>query len=418
MNATSGVDTITFAVTGTINLSGPLPDLATSVTLAGPGFHQLTVRRGTNDDYRIFTLTGTPTIIISGLTVANGSAIDGGGIYMAGGNLTITDSILSNNAARGNRWIQPDGSGYGRGGGLYVAGGAVSINTSTLSNNTAVGSPGYEGEICWDMGWDGGPGDVGLGGGLYVAGGGVSIDNSTLSGNQAVGGDGGLFCNCSRCWVAYDGGAGAGGGVYMSGGTLTVFQSTLSANRSTGGTGGRGRGNAVGGGLVSGGNVEIQFSTLAMNESSGTEGVAGGLFSAGTLLTRDTIVAGNAASTMAPDVYGDLGSRGHNLVGNTTDGSGFDPTDILNVDPMLGPLQDNGGPTFTHALLPGSPAIDAGDNTDAPEFDQRGEGFPRIVNGIIDIGALEVQGGLGMRHEQAMTSAWRRTSAPQTTVAR
>ena len=58
---------------------------------------------------------------------------------------------------------------------------------------------------------------------------------------------------------------------------------------------------------------------------------------------------------------------------------------------MLGPLQDNGGPTFTHALLTGSPAIDAGDNTDAPLFDQRGPGFPRIVNGIIDIGAFEVQ---------------------------
>ena len=58
---------------------------------------------------------------------------------------------------------------------------------------------------------------------------------------------------------------------------------------------------------------------------------------------------------------------------------------------MLGPLADNGGPTQTHALLPGSPAIDAGDNTDAPEWDQRGIGFPRIVNGTIDIGAFEVQ---------------------------
>jgi hypothetical protein len=58
---------------------------------------------------------------------------------------------------------------------------------------------------------------------------------------------------------------------------------------------------------------------------------------------------------------------------------------------MLGPLADNGGPTPTMALLPGSPAIDAGDNTDAPMWDQRGPGFHRIVNGIIDIGAFEVQ---------------------------
>jgi hypothetical protein len=220
--------------------------------------------------------------------------------------------------------------------------------------------------------------------------------------------------------MAYDGGAGAGGGIYVSGGILTVFQSTLSANRSTGGTGGFGRrGNAVGGGLVSGGNVEIQYSTLAMNDSSGTEGVAGGLFNAGTLRTRNTIVAGNTATSDAPDVSGDLGSLGHNLVGNTTGGSGFDPTDLLNVDPMLGPLQGNGGPTFTHSLLPGSPAIDAGDNIDAPEFDQRGEGFPRIVNGIIDIGAFEVQGGIGTVFEfPDADTTWRFSSNAQSESAR
>ena len=90
-------------------------------------------------------------------------------------------------------------------------------------------------------------------------------------------------------------------------------------------------------------------------------------------------------------VAGDLTSWGHNLIGNTSVGSGFrtDLGDQLNVDPLLGPLQDNGGPTFTQALLPGSPAIDAGDNTDAPLFDQRG--FARIVNGTIDIGAYELQ---------------------------
>ncbi len=64
---------------------------------------------------------------------------------------------------------------------------------------------------------------------------------------------------------------------------------------------------------------------------------------------------------------------------------------VTDVDPMLGPLADNGGPTWTMALLPGSPAIDAGDNADAPEFDQRGPGFPRIVDGTIDMGAFEVQ---------------------------
>jgi hypothetical protein len=85
------------------------------------------------------------------------------------------------------------------------------------------------------------------------------------------------------------------------------------------------------------------------------------------------------------------GHLGHNLVGNSQGGSGYDTTDLLDVDPLLGPLQNNGGLTKTMALLPGSPAIDAGDNTNAPEWDQRGPGYPRIVNGVIDIGAFEVQ---------------------------
>src|SRR5207247_4052299 len=67
--------------------------------------------------------------------------------------------------------------------------------------------------------------------------------------------------------------------------------------------------------------------------------------------------------------------------------------DQINTDPMLGPLQDNGGSTFTHELLSGSPAINAGDPsfTPPPDYDQRGIGFPRVVNGRIDIGAFEVQ---------------------------
>src|SRR5207244_1623860 len=106
--------------------------------------------------------------------------------------------------------------------------------------------------------------------------------------------------------------------------------------------------------------------------------------------TRNTILAGNKAAR-GPDVYGRLGSLGHNLIQNISDGIGFDATDLLSYDPLLGELKDNGGLTQTRALLPGSLAIDHGDNASAPPFDQRGSGFPRIVNGIIDIGAFEVQ---------------------------
>jgi hypothetical protein len=109
-----------------------------------------------------------------------------------------------------------------------------------------------------------------------------------------------------------------------------------------------------------------------------------------TLALKDTIVAGNTAF-LGPDVYGNLGSQGHNLIGNPQDMTGWVTSDLLHVNPMLGPLADNGGPTPTMALLPGSPAIDAGNNAGAPMWDQRGAPFRRIVNGVIDIGAYEVQ---------------------------
>src|SRR5262249_31154114 len=115
----------------------------------------------------------------------------------------------------------------------------------------------------------------------------------------------------------------------------------------------------------------------------------GGIYNVGTLTARNTIIAGNTGDV--PDLAGNLGSLGHNLIGDSRGGSGFHVTDLLNVNPLLGPLQDNGGPTFTHALLPRSPAINAGDNTGAPDSAQRGPGFPRIVGGTTNIGAFEAQ---------------------------
>src|SRR5207244_2850100 len=99
------------------------------------------------------------------------------------------------------------------------------------------------------------------------------------------------------------------------------------------------------------------------------------------------------ANVSIRNVSGTVISHGYNL--SSDNGGGFLTAtgDQINTDPLLGPLANNGGPTFTHALLPGSPAIDAGDPTFTPPplFDQRGPCFARVVNGRIDIGAFELQ---------------------------
>jgi hypothetical protein len=157
--------------------------------------------------------------------------------------------------------------------------------------------------------------------------------------------------------------------------------------------------------------VTIDHSTLADNEAVGGGGTVPGMgygggicntAGPGALQMDDTILADNGADG-GPDLYGHVTSLGHNLIGNTADGFGFAASDLVNVDPQLGPLQNNGGPTQTLALLAGSPAIDAGDNANAPACDQRGPGFPRIVNGVIDIGAFEVQNGSHAQVSLAVT---------------
>jgi hypothetical protein len=357
-------DTITFAVTGTINLAAGLPTLTRSVNIEGPGADLVTVRRDTGGDYRIFQVAAGVTVGIAGLTITNG----GGGIHNSG-MLTVSGCVITANV--GDAGIWNDGTltvsnstvsgnsisvGNSRGGGIYNENGAIAtVINSTISGNTAGFGAG-----------------IANGYGLSLAT--LTVINSTISGNATLGGGGGGIDN----W-----------------GNVAVSNSTIWGN-SAGNAGGGG-----GGGIRNIGTLTVNNSTIAGNTATNP---GGGIY-AGTgesMQARNTIIAGNTAPA-GPDVYGNLGSQGHNLVSNPQDMSGWVDTDLLHVDPQLGPLQDNGGPTPTMALLPGSLAIDAGDNTDAPDWDQRGEGFPRIVgiidpnNPVIDIGAFEVQtsGGPG-----------------------
>src|SRR5262249_49096120 len=153
-------------------------------------------------------------------------------------------------------------------------------------------------------------------GGIYNEGGTVTLSNNTVSGNYA------------------DDGVGGGINNY---GTVTLNNATVSGNSSV----------ARGGGIANYGTVTLNNSTGSGNFAALNGGGIYNYYPGFTLHARNTIIAGNTALDGAPDLVDDLGSLGHNLIGNTQGGFGFDVTDLLNVNPLLGPLQDNGGPTQT-----------------------------------------------------------------------
>lgn len=167
-----------------------------------------------------------------------------------------------------------------------------------------------------------------------------------------------------------------GGGLNNSGGTASLSNSTLSGNS-----------NGTGGGLfINGGSVTLNNVTVTDNTASSSGG--GVWINAGsTLIMRNTILAGNSGSP-GPDCSGSLTSQGFNLIQNPS-GCAFTPdNDITNQSPSLSPLQDNGGPTLTHALPANSPAVDAGDPSSCEVTDQRGAARPQ--GNECDIGAFEL----------------------------
>ncbi|MFZ0917003.1 MAG: right-handed parallel beta-helix repeat-containing protein, partial [Candidatus Udaeobacter sp.] len=176
--------------------------------------------------------------------------------------------------------------------------------------------------------------------------------------------------------------ASQGGGIYNPGsGMLTISNSTFSGNAAP----------VAGGASFNLGTMQIANTTLSDNSSP----LGGGIFNMNTLQIGNTILNAGASGANIANNGGTVTSLGYNL--SSDDGGGFltGPGDQINTTPLLGPLQDNGGRTFTHELLSGSLAIDAGDPnfTPPPLFDQRGSGFDRVRNGRIDIGSFEVQFG-------------------------
>jgi hypothetical protein len=294
------------------------------------------------------------TLVLTNATLSGNSAGGGGALANLDGSVTVTNSTFSANSA-------------GRGGaidnvGHFSGAGTLNITNSTLSGNSATFPEG--------------------GGGLYTYGGTVMFSNSTLSGNSAV--NGGAITDFSpsttmtilNSTVSGNTGTYRGGGIYNFG-SLTVTNSTVSGN-SVG---------EFGGGIMDNGSVTVTNSTIAAN-TAGTKG--GGIANiTGTLTLASTIVGKNTAPT-GSDVNG-TATADHSLVSNSAGANITGANNLVNVDPLLAPLANNGGPTMTHALLSGSPCLNSGSNSLGLNYDQRGIGFARVFGGQADIGAFEVQ---------------------------
>ena len=329
-------DTITFdpTVAGTITLTSGELAVNHSMTITGPGAAALTISGGQAS--RVLHMTGG-TVTLSGLTLAAGSTVaSGGGILAEGGALSVVGCILSGNT-----------SGNGSGGGIS-AGAAASLivtNCSFTGNAAQFGGGGIDGE------------------------GQVTVLDCTFSGNSVPSGGGGLF-------VA---------------GSATVINSTFTGNTAN-----------EGAGILCHGTLGLRSCTLSGNVLINS-GVGGGLgvSSGGQVAVTGCIIAGNIAGTGGsdPDVEegsgGTIVTDGSNLIGDGTGAAAFVNgaendqvgTPAIPLNPKLGPLQNNGGPTLTLALLPGSPAIDANYTTGGSATDQRG--FIRPEGARADIGAYE-----------------------------
>jgi hypothetical protein len=340
----------------------------------------------------------------------------GAGIWNAG-TLTVADSTIANNASP---------AGYSSlnisyGGGIVNYGGTATITRCTLTGNSAslgggIYSGGSNGSLTVSASTIAGNSTIGEGGGIDVFGCAASITDCTISGNTASNDGGGveLFyltttsqdaATLTRCTVADNTSGFDGGGLSLPRkGLVTVTDSTIAGN-----VAGNGAGIYVlAATRITGATLTLLNSTVAGNQASGA---GGGLYVGTTLVSStqvtltDTLVAGNTAATGGPDVSGPLlATSAYNLIGNGDGSTGLANgtngnlvgTAASSIDPRLGPLQNNGGPTLTMALLTGSPAIDAGNNSNAPAHDQRG--FARIVGGTIDIGAFEVQSATHVTH--------------------
>ena len=375
-------DTIDFDASlagATIHLASPIT-LSQDVTIDGSALSVPITISGDSDsdgvgDVTIFMIDSGVTVILNSLVLTRGNAVnDSGGAISNNGTLTINNSTLIENHAQDSSYS----------GGAIYSSNALTVNNSNFLNNTAP-----------------------YGGGAIQAVGTLNISNSTFSYSYTnSGGGGGAIYSAATTTITdstFTHNTAAtvnGGGIYVVNGTTTVTGSTFAYNSA-------GAGGSI---AVQTGTLNVSNSTFAHNTTSG---ISGGIYNYGTVNLYNSTFSDNSA-VVGTDIenFGTL-NFANNIMANTVSGSGLScsnggsigtnlnnliedtsPTcsPALTVDPQLDTLADNGGPTQTMAPLPGSPAIDAGDNTTctaAPvsNLDQRG--VTRPFNTNCDLGAVE-----------------------------
>ncbi len=467
--AAAASDTITFGVTGTITLASELTiDKNLTIQGPGASLLTISGNNAVRV-FNIGSVTPAINVTISGLTIANGrhrgadgspgeTGFGGGILNGSTGTLSLNNVVVTGNQAIGGDAVGIFAGGCGVGGGIYNSGaGTINITGSSITGNLAKGGIAYLNASCAGAG------------GISNNNGTLTILNSTISGNSAVNGDiqptnggignptvianapgaGGIFnsggtLNLTNSTVSDNSANGgtnrsnrgvfvipcsSGGGI-LNGGTAIITNSTFSSNTAVatiielqGSARSLGSSGSSGGGIFNAGTINLTNSTLNSNSTTNVRGMSvgtTGLCRGGAIANqnptgvtaKNTIIAGNI-SAVGPDFYGTLTSQGWNLIGNNTDAT-ITPspgtadqigTNAAPINPLLGPLANNGGPTQTMALLVGSPARDKGAAATDPltntaiSTDQRGFARPfddpAIANAAggngSDIGAFETQ---------------------------
>lgn len=361
-NATPGKDFIRFndGLTGTIELTGPLPAINSDIDILGTGRDLLTIRRNTGGDYRILTINNG-NVVISRVTIANGKTADGssgttnpgsasagGGIFHSNGNLVLEDVNITGNKT-GNGGNTTESNTFGGNGGF--GGGVASFGTLTMRNcNVVNNATGKGGDAA-----SGGLG--GFGGGLYLSGP-ATLTNVTVDGNST--GDGGTGINAGLS----GGNSGFGGGIYISN---TANLTSLTVTNNT--TGNVVRGNAGdGGGLYFFSGTATLTNSIISNNHTGNgsgflsySGFGGGISNNGTLTVSNSLISGNTTGSNGPSGQGGGGAGIRNtfllkLVNSTVSGNTVGSSDNLGSSNAGGGIANWTTMTITNCTITGNNA--------------------------------------------------------------